>query len=222
MYFETGAIPLRYIISRRRLLYLQTILQRPDEELTKRILIAQKKDPSPGDFVNLVEEDFNSIEEKMSYEVVERMAIGQYKSLIKKKTADAAFKHLKTLQKTHSKIKDIEYKEFNCQPYIQSPIFTNRDVNLLHSLRSRSVDCKVNFKGQHGDDLSCPFCQGGHQDDQPHMLDCPKLREKIKSKVAANSAVIYSDLFGDLHKQKEATELFSILIDMRKEMLDIN
>ena len=33
-------------------------------------------------------------------------------------------------------------------------------------------------------------------------------------KVAANSSGLYSDIFSDLLKQKEATELFSIQIDV--------
>ena len=37
VYLETAAVPIPYIISARRILYLQTILQRSDEEITKRI-----------------------------------------------------------------------------------------------------------------------------------------------------------------------------------------
>ena len=41
LYLEAGAIPIRFFISGRRLLYLQTILQRPENELTKRVYLAQ-------------------------------------------------------------------------------------------------------------------------------------------------------------------------------------
>ena len=37
LYLEAGANPIRFIISTRRMTYLQTILKRSDEELTKRI-----------------------------------------------------------------------------------------------------------------------------------------------------------------------------------------
>ena len=43
MYLETGTIPLKYIISCRRMLYLQKILQMEDQELVKRIYLAQKR-----------------------------------------------------------------------------------------------------------------------------------------------------------------------------------
>ena len=65
LYLETGAIPLSFIISSRRLNYLQTIVTRENEELTKIVYLARKSNPSPGDFVKLIEQDFESIGEEI-------------------------------------------------------------------------------------------------------------------------------------------------------------
>ena len=62
-YLEAGAVPIRFLISSRRMVYLKTILNRNYEELTKRIYNQQKLDPTSGDFYLLVKEDFNSINE---------------------------------------------------------------------------------------------------------------------------------------------------------------
>ena len=48
LFLETGSVPIRYTISSRRMIYLQTILRRDDEEITKRIFIEQKKNHCPG------------------------------------------------------------------------------------------------------------------------------------------------------------------------------
>jgi hypothetical protein len=48
LYLESGAIPIRYMASNRRVNYLQTILKREDEELTKRVLLAQLNDHVKG------------------------------------------------------------------------------------------------------------------------------------------------------------------------------
>ena len=141
----------------RRLLYLQTILKRSEDELSHQILLAQKDDPSPGDFVNLVAKDLQDMDINMSFKDVKEMRADTFKALTKKKTRHTAFKQLKSLQSKHSKIRSIKYDELRCQPYMTSPIFTNEEVNLLQSLRSRSIQCKVNFKGLNGDDLSCPL-----------------------------------------------------------------
>ena len=77
-----------------------------------------------------------------------------FKKLIKMKTKNAAFRHLKAPQSKHSKIKHIKYDELKYQSYI----FTNQEVNLLHSLRSRSVDCKVNFRCMYEADFDFTLC----------------------------------------------------------------
>ena len=52
LYLEAGAVPIRFIISCRRLLYLQTILKRPEEELIHRVYNAQKRTLSMEIFMN--------------------------------------------------------------------------------------------------------------------------------------------------------------------------
>ena len=108
---------------------------------------------------------------------------------------------------TRSKIKHIKYDLFKCQPYILSPIFTNNDVNLLHSLRGRMIDCKANFRGRHGNEVSCPLCDDGSVDDQPYILVCPKIVEKLSaSEIAKNKGNmrIYSE-----NSRNKKTQQFS-------------
>ena len=120
------------------------------------------------------------------------------------KTRIAAFQYLKILQSKHTKIENIQYDKFETQSYLTSPMFTNNEVNLLHALRSRTVNVKCNFSSKHKDDLLCPLCSE-ECDDQLHLLNCIILKRKLRTKVTANNKVAYSDIFGDASKQKEAT-----------------
>ena len=43
-----------FIITNQRLTYLHTLLSRNDQELNKRVYKAQKENPSPVDFVELI------------------------------------------------------------------------------------------------------------------------------------------------------------------------
>ena len=101
-----------------------------------------------------------------------------------------------------------------------SPIFSNQEVNLLHSVRSRLVDCKVNFRGMYGADLACTLCHDDAQDDQQHILTCPRLRGVMESSEAASNNIKYDDLFADTSKQNEVTALFEKLLDMRSKLLN--
>ena len=60
-YLETGATPLKQIISSRRIMYLHNILSREDSELVKRVYITQRDNPTSGDFVDLVKSDLEDI-----------------------------------------------------------------------------------------------------------------------------------------------------------------
>ena len=45
LYLEAGALPIRFIISSRRLNYLHTLLKRPEHEIPRQVYEAQKSDP---------------------------------------------------------------------------------------------------------------------------------------------------------------------------------
>ena len=50
LYLELGIIPLRFQLMKRRILYLQDILNRNDAEITKRVVLRQKELCYKGDF----------------------------------------------------------------------------------------------------------------------------------------------------------------------------
>ena len=61
LYLETKSIPIRFIISSKRILYLHNILQKDKDEMIFKIFAAQKEKPCKGDFVNLVKNDLENI-----------------------------------------------------------------------------------------------------------------------------------------------------------------
>ena len=146
LYLEVGAIPIRHLISCRRLLYHQVILKREDKELTKRVYHAQKETKTAGDFADLISKDFELINEVQDDRLIQTANRSSYKQTIKAKIKAAALKYLKEKQEGHSKVKEIQYDKFQVQDYILNPVFSNEEVNLLHSLRSRTTECKANCK----------------------------------------------------------------------------
>ena len=99
-----------------------------------------------------------------------------------------------------------------------SPIYINDEVNLLHALRSRSINVKNNFSSKYRNDMSCPLCSTG-RDDQQHILDCSVLKKKLVTKEAANNKVVYEDIFEDYLRQKEVTHLFAKLLKIRNSLI---
>ena len=111
LYLESGVMPLRYIIASRRMMFQQTILKRNEDELTKKIYKAQKNNPIEGDFYNLVKADWEMMGEEMNEKYISTTSKDALKRHIKERIKASAFKYLKEKQKTHSKVKDIEYKK---------------------------------------------------------------------------------------------------------------
>ena len=104
-FLETGTLMIRHILTMRRLIYHHHILTRNDREIVRKIYNKQKETPNKGDWVNLLNEDFNFIEEKMDEEEIAGKSAEVYKKEIKEKVRKYAFKEYIRLKNTHSKIK---------------------------------------------------------------------------------------------------------------------
>ena len=65
--------------------------------------------------------------------------------------------------------------------------------------------------------LECSLCNRG-QDDQPHILQCHKLNEQLRTEWLAKNKIEYRDIFGDTSKQKEAIVLFSRLLKVKEKL----
>ena len=174
LFLETGSLPLSFILSSRRMIYLQNILKRDEGELVKRVYLAQKSNPNEGDYCQLVQEDFQKIHTPLDENVIIAMGEFDYKAHIKKHIKKAAYSHLIQIQEPHIKVNHIKYNDLKIQPYLTSPMFTNEEVFLLTALRSHTVrSIKMNFSSWYTPNLSCPLnCQQSEQaqqqDDQEH------------------------------------------------------
>ena len=136
---ETAAIPISFIVASRRMIYLQNILQRDQNELLKRVYKAQCENPTIGDFIELVRKDFELVGEPFDESKIESMTPKSYKDYVKAKIKEAAFKHLTEVQASHEKVRDIKYMKLETQPYMVSPLFSSEEVKKLAALRSHST-----------------------------------------------------------------------------------
>ena len=117
-------------------------------------------------------------------------------------------------------ISHIKYEKLETQKYFTSEIFNDEEVNLLFALRSRTVDCKGNFKSKYKDsNLTCQYCKT-HEDDQPHMLNCEIIRKNLKSTEVIEEKYEYEDIFKDVWKQKIITQVFKKVIEIREQFKD--
>ena len=74
--------------------------------------MSDRESPFPGDWCNLVKEDFEKISVHMTDVQIENMPESDYKRHIKKKTRKAAFVFLQSIKENHDKVKTNVYDNF--------------------------------------------------------------------------------------------------------------
>ena len=224
LFLETGSFSLSHIISSRRMNYFFEIITRADSELIKRVYKAQKENPSPGDFINLVKSDFEFINVSFSEERFGQMSKPEFRLLIRNKLTEAALSEFTSLQAQHSKVRDIPYPAFSLQNYLKCPDFSKTDCDLLMALRSHSVKgIKANFSSINKEDMSCPLkCESPcPQDNQIHLMSCPAIVSKLdRDQIERSKHIKYPDIYGDIPGQKAAVRHLSILLDIRRTLLE--
>ena len=121
-------------------MFLHNILQKNSSEMIRKIYEAQKQNPSPGDFCEIVKNDMSAIGLNISEQEISQMKKQKFKDIIKSLARDSALQYLKALKQTHTKLDGITYKNFELQSYLSSPLFNNESRNLLFRLRTRTVN----------------------------------------------------------------------------------
>ena len=201
---------------------MQTILKRPENEITKKIFRAQSKSPCPGDWVKLVQEDMSKYKIQLSEEDIVGMDESKYKSYIKYKVRSKSFLELSEMKRGHKKVRDITHMGlFGPQEYLTSELFSNKTRKLLYNLRCKSVvGIRGSFRTQYKENVFCPFlCI--QEDTQEHILCCPALMAHLSNfEQDLLTQVKYSDLFGTLRQKKDVTGIFLNLLGIRTRLLE--
>ena len=103
---------------------------------------------------------------------------------------------------------------------MKSQIFLDDEVSLLFAIRSRQIDCKMNFKSRYSpNNLLCEICYE-EEESQLHIFNCKLLNNEMKSTNLAIEKACYEDIFSDHNKQKVVTSIFHKLLEIRKRMLE--
>ena len=219
LYLETAELPIKSVISVRRLAYLHTILLRHNSELIKQIYTAMKDRPLKLDWITLVKKDMAEINMDLTDEQSSSFSYTDYKKLIKNKVKNKVFKELTDIKASHSKVMNITHVNMDFpQNYLLSNQFSNKMCSLLFNLRSKSVN---EFKGNMQSSNQQPPCTvcGQEEDSQEHSLICSVLKKHIPiSHMELFESVKYADLFGNIVDQLQITEVFNTIIQTRQQL----
>ena len=113
-------------------------------------------------------------------------------------------------------MKDLVYKDFKMQPYMNTNTFSTHEINLLFSLRSKCYPAKMNFRKMHRGDLKCSL-KCDVQETQCHIFEeC----EPIRSKLGLSNHPKLKDIYKSLSHQKNAVIVFTKIDLIRRQLID--
>ena len=173
LYLETGAMPLRFTVRSRRLMFYWTILSKSERELIRKVYNAQKLAPLKNDWYLQIQEDLEICNIDLSEAEVSSMKKEKFKNIVKERIRDQARDYLVKLKQSHTKSSQLD-ESFKLQPYLQSETLTLQEKQLIFRFRTYTYNCKANFKGSYSDTL-CKFCN--LDDTQEHLLSCKLFKD---------------------------------------------
>ena len=216
LYLECGAVPIRFIIMSRRIMYLHTIMNRGETEIIRKIYNAQKTNKTKGDFADLVKQDLHKLNITETEEEIQRMPKKSLKDAVKEKVKIAAFKHLMT--KKTSKTEKLNYKSLHTQNYLKSPMFTEQEAKLLLALRTRTVrGIRTDFPGMYST-RECPMEGCREEDTLSHLLTCSMLLQHTEERRRVSKVEMEQLYSGSIEQQLEATQVFELLLATRTRL----
>ena len=83
LFLETSQVPVKDIISVRRLLYLHEVITRPKSELIYQVYNAMKESPLKDDWIHLLHQDMAKFGIDMSDESISLLSKRDYKKIVK-------------------------------------------------------------------------------------------------------------------------------------------
>ena len=151
----------------------------------------------------------------LSEAVIKSLSQFQFRNLVRKKIDIFAIDYLKSKRKTKSMRLDIVKLE--PKNYLLSKNLSITEVQTLYKVRNSMINVKENFKSSHEDNMWCKTCLL-FTETQQHLIDCPKIREKLRGLVKFSNLSI-DMAFQSLKNQEEFARIYNMVINARSDII---
>jgi hypothetical protein len=211
LYLELGIMPFRFHLMSRRIIYYHTVMNRPDDEITKKVVTCQKDTRIKGDFYVQVSDDM--IKLSISENDILTCSKEALKEKVDEATAKAALYYLKELGKNHSKVREWLYFDLKGMGYFADSRFSPDLANLLFKFRTRMFKVRNNFRNNYLEKgTMCPVCQK-FEDSQEHLFNCNPLRL-----IVGEHDCLYEDIFSNnVNKLYKVATVLKRIVGAREE-----
>ena len=207
IYLETGILSIEFILKKKRIMYYHNLLSSDDSSLSKKVLMAQIRDPKRTDWFKLVKRDLEDLNIQINPDEIVKFSKDSLKKKVREACKNAFFNSLIAKKNKMSKGKEIKYKAFETQTYLKGENNVPKEIQqkIMH-LRIRDVPIKMNFPGAF-EDRKCSASElCNSEETQSHIFSCYFLTSP--NQVIA-SDLKYENIFNNCVKTQESiTQIF--------------
>ena len=119
-FLETAKIPIRYIISKHRLMYLWHIIHQREDQLIRKIVDTQQLVYTKGDWCHMIKDEMVKYDIQLTAEDIFKMSKYRFRKMVDKKVNSFVFQNLKEKASSHTKslkiLKQLENKSVMRRP----------------------------------------------------------------------------------------------------------
>ena len=178
-YLELGVVPVKFEIIKRKIIYLQYILQQEKSSMVYKVFQATQENPVNNDFVKSCLKYLEMLDIKMSFSEIEDMSTWRFKKIVKEKTNLAAYTYLmekKNQPNKQTKIANLKYEKLEMQDYLLDGNFNTQVSKVVYKARTQTLDIKTHKRWKYDDDI-CVACHE-RQETIQELLTCTYLSDK--------------------------------------------
>ena len=160
LYLETGCIPFREIIRKRRILYLQYIMNEKPNSILRKFLKQQIETKKKKDWINQVFTDLKELNLNITVESISKIQKTKLKIILNEAIEQKTVCDLEEKKENHLKVRNIKYLRLKVQKYLK-PNDLKIKLEEAHEIikrRSRVSNVKTNFKGNY-QSFECKVCK---------------------------------------------------------------
>ena len=161
---------------------------------------AQWSHPSENDWTTQARQDLVDFGLEPDLNLIKSKSKWSFKTLIKIKAKEFALCFLLDKKDTHSKLKNLNYRDLNMQDYLKE--LSTNEAQAVFAHRTRMSQYSENYRGGQGH-LPCPLCLF-HLDCQSMSFNCPIVKQNVKIQGE------YKDIFSENIKPELANTIIEI------------
>ena len=180
LYLETGCVPFREIIRKRRILFLHYILKESESSILTTFLMKQIKTQKSKDWISQVITDFKLLGLDLTVESIKDMKKERLKIMVNQSIKEKTFRDLIKKKESHSKVINIIHQRLEMQGYLKPNRIKLKieEAQEIFKMRSRVTDVKTNFKSKY-ESFECYVCKI-EEETQKHIIECTEINKEKK------------------------------------------